>query len=1197
MSGGSGPAGRPAGSNRPLDPRLLRHARTSRAGIAALALIGAAQAGAAVLLAAGLTTAVTGARTPAVAMLAGAYAARAALAWTEQVVAQRTAARVTDELRRAAMAAVLRHGPAWTERFGTGRLTAVLTRGLDALRPWFTGYLPALALGVLLPPLVIVVMAVVDPPSAVIALLTLPLVPVLGALIGTATRARAQARWAADARVAGHFLDAVRGLATLRLYGRAHRQAAVVAEMTDRHRDATMRVLRVAFLSSTALELLGTLAVGLIAVEAGLRVAAGTLALAPALLVILLAPEAYRPLREMAARFHAAADAGAMIADVDEILRPVPSPDRTAAGSRVAMPGGVARVTAIGLRVRHPGAAADALALDRLDAAAGEIVALRGPSGAGKTTALRVLAGIQRADAGRVTIAGPSPLYLSQRPVLPHARTVAEAAGRLDAGADPADVSPESDRRVRAVLRGAGLDGELAPGVPLGEHGQGVSAGQRQRLAVAAVLDESRRTPVTLLLDEPTAHLDADAERRVVGDLRAAADRGCAVVVAAHRPALLAAADRVVDVRPPAVAVRAHGPERAHGPAGADGPERAVRADFPADAAARTDPASAAGARAPLAGAVAAGAASWLAGILLTGAAAWLLVRAADRPPVLALSTAVVLVRGSAVARPLLRYVERLAAHRAAFARLSVWRSGVYRALVPLVPGARPHRRGELLTRVADDVDARADGLLRGWLPAGAAVGTFAVAGVAAVLVLPAAAAPLAAGLLVAGVAAPAITVRQVARDEAATGAARHRLRDAVVETVDGVEELAARAARHDPVRAPSPGPAAAAIPADPVLAVPDRRSRALSRMQARAARAAGLGAAVGHAGWGAAVILTAVLADAADLSAPWAAVLLLAAGAAGEPVAVLTDAAEARRRGALARERLTALAGSAPPGAGPNPGPAGPGAAGPGAAGPGAAGPGAAGPGAAGDAEPGRVHADGPAVTVRGLVAGWRPDGPAALRGLDLDLAAGEHVAVLGRSGSGKSTLAAVLTGFLPPRAGTVVVRAAPGTGDRHAGIRAGLVSDDADHVFATRVRENLLLARPGATDADLHQVLARVGLAGWLSGLPDNLDTWLGSGGGTLSGGQRRRLATARALLADPALLILDEPTEGLDEAAAGALMADLLGAARGRTVLLLTHRRDGLDLVDRILHVENGQLRPARAAASRTPSYEPRHEPTRP
>ena len=210
--------------------------------------------------------------------------------------------------------------------------------------------------------------------------------------------------------------------------------------------------------------------------------------------------------------------------------------------------------------------------------------------------------------------------------------------------------------------------------------------------------------------------------------------------------------------------------------------------------------------------------------------------------------------------------------------------------------------------------------------------------------------------------------------------------------------------------------------------------------------------------------------------------------------------------------------------------------------------------------------------VVVRGLVAGWDPGRGAALRGVDLELPVGSRVAVVGPSGGGKSTLAAVLARLLDPRAGTVTIggvdaRTLP---DRVIRRRIALVSDDADHIFASTVRENLRLARPDADDPALAAALRAVGLPGW------DLGGFLGAGGTTVSGGQRRRFATARALLADPALLILDEPTEGLDRAGAEALMADLLGAAAGRTVLVLTHRPEGLDRVDRTLVLDGGRIR---------------------
>ncbi|MBB2943686.1 ATP-binding cassette subfamily C protein CydCD [Actinoplanes lutulentus] len=1190
-----------------------------------------------------------GAVSAGVLLLAGAFVARAVLAWAEQVVARRTAARVTDELRRSMLDAVVRRGPAWVADYGSGRLATVLGTGLDALKPWFSGYLPAVALGVILPPLVILVMFVVDPASAIIALLTLPLIPLLGALIGWATQARARQRWVADARLAGHFLDVVRGLATLKVFGRAERQTAVIADLTDQHRRATMRVLRVAFLSSTALDLVGTLSVGLIAVQAGLRVAAGSMELAPALLVILLAPEAYRPLREMAARYHAATDATAVIADVDEILTAsspgdVPAgraledqaleyqargdraPEDRAQGDQAlgdhalgdralgdralggaAFWGGSGRwgVRVSGLRARYPGSVRDAVFLPELTVRAGEAVALRGPSGAGKTTVLRVLAGLHPAETGALAVG--CAFYLPQRPSLPHARTVAEVF--------PPDSSPAE---IADALRTVGLNGEVTASTPLSEHGAGISSGQRQRLALAALLHRAStalaslgaagaagsngtdgaagsrgadgavsssglraRPVVTLLLDEPTAHLDAAAEKLVIARLRDLAGQGCALLVVAHRPALLSAADRVVTLNPPDAAEQGGrrdvqpaalsdsrsardsqtGPAEQHGrhdvqPA-ALSDSRAARdsQSRPAEQGGRRDVQPAAlsdsqtgtaeqggrpdvqpaalgdsrgGGGSVAVGsvrgsvgsgqrwerlrrpwvAVGLGAGASLAGVLLTGAAAWLLVRASSLPPVLTLSGAVVLVRGSAVARPLLRYLERLVSHDLAFARLGRRRARVYADLIPRVPGRRAHRRGDLLTKLVDDVDAQVDGLLRGRLPAYATAATVVVAGLAALGTAPAVVVPLAVGVLIAGVLAPAVAAWQAGRLDAATGAARASLRDAVVETVDGIEEVGSGSARSS---------------------VPMDRSRTLAELEARAARESGLAAALAHLGWGAAAAGTALVLARSGLSAEWSAVVLLGMITLGETVVALPEAAIARRQAAGAARRVGTLTAQPP----------------------------ASAMVTLSEASP----SSGPDLRVRNLTAGWDRDLPPVLDGFDLELPAGSRTAVTGRSGSGKSTLAAVLGRLIDPWAGTVAFDG-----------KTVLVGDETGHVFASTVRENLRLAAPSATDAQLVATLTRVGLGAWVAALPDGLDTWLGTGGSTISGGQRRRLATARALLAEPDLLILDEPTEGIDEAGAQELMADLLGAASGRTVLIFAHRAEGLDLVDRVIDLQS-------------------------
>jgi ATP-binding cassette, subfamily C, bacterial CydCD len=553
---------------KPSDRRLLRYARPARAYLAGLVVVTAAIAGLVILQAQLLATAIAGAFSggldlPAlkgtIAALAAVVAARAALAWVVEALSYRASAGVKSQLRRDLLRRAVELGPRWLATRRAGELATLTTVGVDALDSYFAKYLPQVAAAVVVPLAVVARLGVADPLSAVIIVVTLPLIPVFMALVGATTAERTSRRWRELARLSHHFLDVVAGLPTLRVFGRAKAQAKSVGAVTDAYRRATLGTLRLAFLSALVLELLATFSVALVAVAIGLRLEGGHLGLRTGLLVLILAPEAYLPLRQLASHYHASADGLAAAAEVFDVLETPPDatgdrPARPAEGLR-AEPARVRAVRVEDVRVRHSGRNQPAPDGATLRFAAGEVVALAGSSGSGKSTLIGVLLGFITPDAGRVVIeeaTGEHSLgqldmrawracvaWVPQDPALQHGTV--ESNIRLG--------QPDAPREAveRAASRAALHDVDL--GKPVGEGGSGLSAGQRRRVAVARALLTER--PV-LLLDEPTAGLDAATEAQVLASVRALAQDGRLVLMVAHRPAVLAAADRVVTLTAPA---------------------------------------------------------------------------------------------------------------------------------------------------------------------------------------------------------------------------------------------------------------------------------------------------------------------------------------------------------------------------------------------------------------------------------------------------------------------------------------------------------------------------------------------------------------------------------------------------------------------------------------------------------------------
>ncbi|MBI4934723.1 MAG: thiol reductant ABC exporter subunit CydC [Actinobacteria bacterium] len=511
-------------------------------------------------------------------------------------------------------------------------------------------------------------------------------------------------------------------------------------------------------------------------------------------------------------------------------------------------------------------------------------------------------------------------------------------------------------------------------------------------------------------------------------------------------------------------------------------------------------------------GVLAAGAA-----VVLAGVSAWLVTTAAEQPPVLHLMVAIVAVRAAGIGRGVFRYFERLVGHDASFRVLADLRVAVVRRVERLLPGSRTLGRGDLLTRFVNDVDGLADLWVRILLPAAVTV----VVSVGAVVVvgslLPIAGVALVCSAAVAMVVAPAVSMAVSGRSAARVAPQRGAYGQRLLTVLDGAAELAVYGA------------------VDAALGDLDSADRSLRRTEARVAWGAGLGAAVAVLAAGAGLVATMWLGARAvgsgDIDGVTLAVVVLLPLSVHELVAVVTPAAAQLPALRTSAERLVAVVDE---------------------------------PDVVRDPSFEDDLPEGPwDLRLRGLTVGW-PGGPALLRDLSLTVTSGSTVGLVGPSGLGKSTLAATLLRFVEPLDGAIELVSEAGAvdisrlrGDRVRSV-IGWCAQDA-HVFDSTVAANLRLARPSATDDELRSALSVVQLDDWLVALPHGLDSMVGEHGRSMSGGERQRLALARVVLSGAPIVVVDEPTEHVDDTMAGALMTDLVSALADRTMIVITHRPD--------------------------------------
>ncbi|GGM61992.1 thiol reductant ABC exporter subunit CydD [Microbacterium saperdae] len=547
---------------KPVDPRLLRYAGAARGFLAASALIGVVQTAVVIVFAWLLTDAVTGALagrdvTASLLWLLAVALLRGLLIAASDAAGTRAAAKTGMQLRAALIRAVGRLGPGWLAQRNRTALAVTAGHGLEALDSYFARYIPQLVLTVIATPVVLAVMWWQDWPSGLTAAVTLPLIPLFLILIGIATRTVQQKQWHTLQRLAVRFADTVQGLATLRLFGREQRAADRIESTADEYRRETMKVLRFSFLSGFAMELLASLAVALIAVSVGFRLLSGDLSLEVGLFVLLLAPEAFLPIRQVGVQFHAAAEGVAATEDIFAVLDEAGAqPDGVHNSSRTVA--AAAGTTAAGahpeileeLRTANAGLVIDGLRVRDLPpvsfaADSGRITLIEGPSGVGKSSLFAALRGAAEYS-GSASFRGSEVRQLDPADWLAWGgQTPGLLRGTVGDNVALGDPAPDADG-IRRALDAACAE-TIDPALELGVQGAGLSGGQAQRVAVARALYRHAQDPRRVLaLDEPSSALDVETEARLWAALRERADAGATILLVSHRRSAREIADQVI---------------------------------------------------------------------------------------------------------------------------------------------------------------------------------------------------------------------------------------------------------------------------------------------------------------------------------------------------------------------------------------------------------------------------------------------------------------------------------------------------------------------------------------------------------------------------------------------------------------------------------------------------------------------------
>lgn len=1184
------------------------------------------------------------------------------------VSAQRAASGAKSQIRSALLKRVLATGGADTPE-GTGATAVLLSRGLNALDDYYTKTLTAFVSTAIVPFILWVVVAALDWMSAMVLACTLPLIPVFMILIGKNTRDETAEAQAELHRLSDHILELVRGLPVIIGLGRERAQTRSMNALGQRYRERTMQTLRSAFMSSLALELITTISVALIAVLIGVRLVNGTLGLDTAILVLLLAPECYQPLRDVGAAYHQSEDGVAALRSAQKIIDaplPAAAADSTATEREEAQPSVIAVED---LSVSYPARPAVltnlSLNLNRRVATGnderGAVIGVMGESGCGKSTLLNVFSGAVRE--GLVPTGSEEPVHLSGSVtglgttlVIPQSPVFTAPTVQTEMALYALSAT-EAERERAAALLGEAMDSKklsvtdaesaLLVG-PLAQLGMekltalepgALSAGQARRLAVARTLARAEaiyraggeQTVLTVLVDEPTAHLDAYSAYLVTRALHRLAELGATVLIVTHEQELAAGCDTLVravqtaqgytwtaEANTARVAVPAQAP--AHLLKDREEYEAESTAPAGASAAAEAEEAEPAGLFASLrtlkeltgigvraaTGPVIMAAITSLMAAALTALSGWLIVRAAEGPAMMYLMVAIVGVRFFGLGRACARYAERLMTHSKVLAAANILRLRAWVGAWQSVSSVRALLRGDaLLERLVGGIDELRDGVPRVIIPPAAHLLVMTAALITTACILPQALIPVLLAVLVSTFVAPWIVLRADARAEALARRSTAQMLRLGTGMLSAAEDLRAN------------GVATTAEKANGALDAEN-----LSALQ-KGSTAQGVGRTLVTLSWFGAALASAVIAYplAVDgtVRAPEAAiVVLLCTGmlesSLGHVEAVRSWPAFSRLLATIAPsvrdvslegvvatstlkrsvpteaevdthvlprrvERLRARAEAemeelleadrqrAQRFARPES-----------AAGSKSDTPRPPKPGeptlvSCGTPQELGVKVTDPALSLQDAAARWPGMDHPVFTDLNMNARAGSWTAVTGPSGSGKSTVLATVLGFLPLESGRVLASGEVLEGEQLRGYAAWC--PQAAHIFESTLEGNLMLARDRSdrpSEEELIEVLRRVGLGEWFDALPQGLRTPVGAGGSFLSGGQRQRLAVARALLVNSPVLLLDEPTAHLDAESARALMADLDAATRSSSVatVLVSHRPEDIARCDEVVRL---------------------------